>query len=196
MADMTPLSQDGLEWKETLFDLVPPWTRDPSIAAIESVCRQQLTIPPEDPCTVVVHASGLFNKIYIVRCDRGPLIMRVSLPVYPRHKTRAEVATLRWVRENTKVPVPEVLRFDDSNNNEIGFEWILMELMQGTSAYKRWRTMSVEQKVSLTKQIATFQAESSGLGKPGSLFRSIGTLGLLEVGQKNDHEDSTRGNLW
>lgn len=191
MASMPRPSQDGLEWKETLFDLVPQWTRDASIAAIESVCRQQLTIPPESPCTVVFHASGLFNKLYIVGCTRGPLIMRISLPVYPRHKTRAEVATLRWVRENTKVPVPKVFSFDDSNDNEIGYEWILMEFMQGTSAHKRWRTMSMEQKVALTKRIATFQVELSGPGKPGFIFRSIGTLDL-RVGHKNDVEDSKK----
>ncbi|KAK4150334.1 kinase-like protein [Chaetomidium leptoderma] len=174
-------SQDGLEWKETLFDLVPQWTRDVSIAAIESVCRQQLNIPPEDPCTVAFHASGLFNKLYIVKYTKGPLIMRVSLPVYPRHKTRAEVATLRWVRENTNVPVPKVVSFDDSNDNEIGYEWILMELMEGTPAHRRWRTMSMEQKVALTKRIATFQVELSGVGKPESIFRTIGTLDLPAV---------------
>lgn len=184
-------SQDGLEWKETLFDLVPQWTRDPSIAAIESVCRQQLAIPPEDPCTVTFHASGLFNKLYIVKCTRGSLIMRVSLPVYPRHKTRAEVITLRWVRENTTVPVPKVFSFDDTNDNEIGYEWILMELMQGTSAHKRWRTTSMEQKVALTKRIATFQVELSGLGKLGPMFKSIGTLDL-RVGQKLDVESSKK----
>lgn len=182
-------SQDGLEWKETLFDLVPQWTRDVSIAAIESVCRPQLTIPSESPCTVVFHASGLFNKLYFVQCTRGPLIMRISLSVYPRHKTRAEVATLGWVRENTNVPAPKVFSFDDSNDNEIGYEWILMEFMQGTSTHKRWRTMSMEQKIRLTKRIATFQGELSGLGKPGSIFRSIGTLDI-RVGQKNDVEDS------
>ncbi|KAF2255934.1 kinase-like protein [Trematosphaeria pertusa] len=184
--------QDGLEWKQTLFDLVPQWTREVFIPAIESVCRQQLNIPPEDPCTVAFHASGLFNKLYIVKCTRCPLIMRVSLPVYPRHKTRAEVATLRWVRENTKVPVPKVVSFDDSNDNEIGYEWILMELMEGASAHRRWRTMSMEQKIALTKRIATFQVELSGLGKPESIFRSIGTLDLREVGQENDVEDSEK----
>ncbi|KAF7561098.1 hypothetical protein G7046_g3052 [Stylonectria norvegica] len=115
--------------------------------------------------------------------------MRVTLPVYPHHKTRAEVATLRWVRENTKVPVPEVAFFDDNNDNEIGYEWILMELMQGTPAHKRWRTMTMEQKVAFTKQIATFQVELSGVGKPESQFRSIGTLGLREVDQNDDVED-------
>lgn len=114
--------QDGLGWKETLFDLVPQWTRDVSIAAIESVCRHKLNMAPESPCTVVFHASGLSNKLSLVNCTKDPLIMRMSLPVYPRRKTRAEVATLRWVRENANVPVPKVLSFDDNNGNEIGYE--------------------------------------------------------------------------
>ncbi|KAK8924260.1 hypothetical protein VCV18_004679 [Metarhizium anisopliae] len=185
-------NQDGLEWKETLFDLVPQWTRDVSITAIESVCRQQLNILPEDSCTVAFHACGLFNKLYLVKCTRGPLIMRVSLPVYPRYKTRAEVATLRWVSENTKVLVPKVFSFDDSNDNEIGYEWILMEVMEGTSASRRWRTMSMEQKVALTKQIAAYQVELSGVGKLGSIFRSIGTLSTSEVRQKKGVGDAEK----
>ncbi|KAK4203378.1 phosphotransferase enzyme family-domain-containing protein [Triangularia verruculosa] len=188
MASLPRASQDGLEWKETLFDLVPQWTREPSIPAIENVCRQQLGIPSEDRCTVTFLTSGLFNKLYIVECATGPLIMRVTLPVYPRHKTRAEVATLRWVHENTTIPVPKVFGFDDNNENEVGFEWTLMELMEGTSAHRRWRNMSMEQKVAFTRQIAKFQAELSGFGKPVSLFRSIGTLDIQEFAQGGDAE--------
>ncbi|CAI4218699.1 unnamed protein product [Parascedosporium putredinis] len=115
--------------------------------------------------------------------------MRVSLPVYPHHKTRAEVATLRWVRQNTNIPVPEVFSFDDSNANEIGYEWILMEFLQGTSARKCWRTMSMEQKIALTKQMATFQAELLEYGKPGFMFKNIGTLDVREIGQESNAED-------
>ncbi len=77
--------------------------------------------------------------------------MRVTLPVYPHHKMGDEVATLSWLRRNTTVPVPNIVTFDDSNNNEIGFEWILMELMPGSQAYQKWRTMLMEQKVAITK---------------------------------------------
>jgi hypothetical protein len=55
--------------------------------------------------------------------------MRVTLPVSPHHKTRGEVATLRWVREHTNIPVPKVIAFDDNSDDSIGFEWILVELM-------------------------------------------------------------------
>ncbi|CAI7649441.1 unnamed protein product [Penicillium glandicola] len=77
--------------------------------------------------------------------------MRVSLPVYPHNKTLGEVTTLRFLRRATDVPVPEVIAFDDSGNNEIGFEWILMECMPGISAYKIWRTLSAFQKAALVQ---------------------------------------------
>ncbi|KAK7745384.1 hypothetical protein SLS53_002880 [Cytospora paraplurivora] len=102
--------------------------------------------------------------------------MRVSLPVHPHLKTRGEVATLQWVRDNTDVPVPKVIAFQDNNQNEIGFEWVLMELMPGSSAYRRWRTMSMEQKVAFTERLAEFQAQLSRCGDPDTAFRKIGTL--------------------
>ncbi|KAK4446967.1 phosphotransferase enzyme family-domain-containing protein [Podospora aff. communis PSN243] len=158
---MPPPKQDGLRWKETLFDLVPEWTRDPSTAAIEKMCRQHLGIPAEESCTAAFHASGLFNKLYRITCTNGPpMMLRVSLPVYPCHKTRAEVATLR-------------------NDNYIGFEWILMEYMEGTSAHVRWRTMSMEQKAAFAERMAQFQAEMVRLGKE-SLIRGIGTLDIRD----------------
>ncbi|EED16705.1 conserved hypothetical protein [Talaromyces stipitatus ATCC 10500] len=75
------------------------------------------------------------------------------------HKTQGEVTTLRFLRRETNIPVPEVIAFDDSCNNEIGFEWILMELMPGVSAYKRWRTSTTFQKVALVQNIAELQAQ-------------------------------------
>jgi hypothetical protein len=90
------------------------------------------------------------------------------------------------VHENTTIPVPEVFSFDDSNDNEIGFEWILMEFMQGTSAQKRWRTMTMEQKIALTERIATFQFELSGLEKQELAFKSMGTLDSPEIDLEAD----------
>ncbi|KAF5261463.1 hypothetical protein FOXYS1_7862 [Fusarium oxysporum] len=183
---MQRATQDGLEWQESFLDLEPVWTREPSIGAIESISRQQLKITSDNPCTVTFHGAGFFNKFYLVRAEGSTFVMRVTLPVYPRHKTRAEVITLKWVRENTTIPAPEVFAFDDSNDNEIGFEWILIEFMQGTSAQKRWRTMSMEQKIALTERIATFQFELSGLEKQELAFKSMGTLDSPETDLEAD----------
>lgn len=177
-------SQDGLEWEETLFNLIPRWKREPSLEKIESVCRQQLKVPAEQPCTASFYAAGAFNKLYLIVYADQSLLMRVTLPVSPHYKTRGEVATLTWVREHTDIPVPKVIAFEDSNDNDIGFEWILMELMPGAPAYRRWRTMSMEQKSALAKRAAEFQVQLSCFDLPGSLFRKIGTLDL-ENGQQN-----------
>lgn len=195
---MISSSQDGLGWKQTTFDLVPVWKRDPSTAAIEEVCRKQLKVASGDPCTVSFHAQGLFNKVYLVRTLDQTFVMRVTLPVYPCFKTRAEVTTLRWVRENTTIPVAQIFGFDDSNDNEIGFEWILMEFMHGTSARKRWRTMSMEQKVALAEQFANFQYQLSRLGTD-TTFKGIGSLQSGDSNLKPDgnepSEDVAPGRL-
>lgn len=168
-------SQDGLEWDDSGLHLVPRWTREPSLEAIESVCRRQLDIRLKDTCTVSFYGAGAFNKLYLVS-TANPLLIRVSLPVHPCLKTRGEVATLQWVRDNTDIPVPKVVAFQDSNENEIGFEWVLMELMPGSPARRRWRTMSMEQKVAFTDRLAEFQAQLSRCGDPDTAFRNIGTL--------------------
>ncbi|KAI0521638.1 phosphotransferase enzyme family-domain-containing protein [Xylaria bambusicola] len=176
MLNMAHESQDGLEWEHTLFNIIPHWTREPSISAIEKVSRQELEIPPEDPCHVSFYASGAFNKLYRVDYAGQSSLMRVTLPVYPHHKTHGEVTTLRWLGDNTSVPVPKVLAFDDSRDNEIGFEWILMELMPGLSAYQRWRMMTMEQKQLMVKRMAEIQAELFYYGKLYLAFKDIGTL--------------------
>ncbi|KAI3318837.1 kinase-like protein [Xylariaceae sp. AK1471] len=179
-------SQDGLEWERGVFETVPRWTQQPSIPAIENVCRHQLNISSEDLCCVSFFAAGAFNKLYRVDCADQSLLMRVSLPVHPHHKTRGEVATLDWVRRNTAVPVPKVVAFDDSNDNEIGFEWILMELMSGSPLRQRWRTMSMEQKVAITERIADIQGELFGYGEPKRAFRNIGTLHMNTMRERGE----------
>ncbi|KAL0930133.1 uncharacterized protein CTRU02_214953 [Colletotrichum truncatum] len=186
---MTRPSRDGLVWKEGGFDPEPCWTREPSVEAIEKVCRRQLGIDISASCQVSFYASGAFNKLYSVHYDNSKLLMRVSLPVDPGAKTRGEVATLRWLQRCTNTPVPRVIAFDDTNSNEIGFEWILMEFMPGVSAYKRWRGMSMAQKTAFVEQVADLQSQI--FHHESDEFQGIGTLqssgtGNLEQQTQND----------
>ena len=173
-------NRDGLAWDDNGLGPEPRWTRDPDIRAVARVCRRHLGIAdhaPEAEFAVVLHADGAFNKLYRVHTTRGDFVMRVSLPVDPRNKTRGEAATLRFVRRMTDIPVPAVVAFDDSRGNEIGYEWLLMDKMPGTPAYYRWRKMSMAQKRALTIRIADFQAQLLRCGNSGHGFRGIGTLG-------------------
>ncbi|KAH6854490.1 phosphotransferase enzyme family-domain-containing protein [Chaetomium sp. MPI-CAGE-AT-0009] len=168
--------RDGLEWDDGGFDLRPRWARQPQLDKIAQVCRRVLGLSTEDRCLVTFHAEGAFNKVYLVESPRGTSLLRVSLPVDPKHKTRGEVTTLRWIRRMTHAPVPKVIAFDDSQDNEVGFEWILMELMPGVSAYKRWRRMSMAEKTWLVEQVAEFQSQLFRHCLEDARFQSIGTL--------------------
>jgi hypothetical protein len=111
--------REGLEWGDEGFDLRPRWTRQPQLDAVTQVCRRVPGLAPEDHCSVTFYAEGAFNKVYLVESPSGKSLLRVSLPVDPAYKTRGEATTLRWICRKTQVPVPTVIAFDASRDNEI-----------------------------------------------------------------------------
>ncbi|PSR90862.1 hypothetical protein BD289DRAFT_452114 [Coniella lustricola] len=95
-----------------------------SLDAIKTVCCQQIDIK-----------------------GRENLFIRVTLPVDPGHKTLGEVATTLFLGNHTNITVRKIMAFDDPRNNVIGFEWTIMGLVPGISAYCKWRKMSMDEKV-------------------------------------------------
>lgn len=87
------INQDGLEWHEPgILGLQPRWTREPDIATIEVLARQNLSIAPDVHCSVTFYAKGAFNKLYKIETEKRTALMRVTLPVDTSHKTNSEVA--------------------------------------------------------------------------------------------------------
>ncbi|KFY16929.1 hypothetical protein V492_01008 [Pseudogymnoascus sp. VKM F-4246] len=103
--------------------------------------------------------------------------MRVTLPVDPSNKINNEVATIIFVHQNTDIPVPQIFAFDDSRENELGFEWILMEMLPGATLRTRWRKLSRDAKRDLVEQIAKYQAQLFCQQFPaiGNIFVNPGT---------------------
>lgn len=172
----------GLEWRPNHGQMLPFWSYEPCLTAIENVCRRQLYIPSDRPCLVSLHAPAQEDglcRYYRVEYANTVAMMKVLLPVDPRVKTYGEVITLNWLRGNTSVPVPRVIAFDHNNKNEIGFEWILMDFMPGTPVSLKWRGMSMEQKVAFTERVAEIQAELFRYGDPDKAFKGVGTLFMI-----------------
>lgn len=155
--------------------MVPKWSREPATNALEQIARHHLAIHPSTPLTIAFHADGLFNKVYIITSPalEKEYVLRVTLPMDPVFKTASEVATIEAVRTFTSVPVPEILAFQASSDNDLGFEWILMERMPGVPLRTKWRKMSWNSKEKLVKAMAKFYADMFS-----NRFHAIGNLYL------------------
>ncbi|KAI9745285.1 MAG: hypothetical protein M1818_001565 [Claussenomyces sp. TS43310] len=111
---------------------------------------QTLSLPrPTD--IVPLASSAAFHRIYILsypasalqphlpsqhfpsQISDTDLILRISGPHFTSIKTRNEIGFLKWVAQNTDVPVPEVVAYDATTNNELGHEFMITTRLRGVS---------------------------------------------------------------
>ncbi|KAF3049851.1 hypothetical protein E8E11_008748 [Didymella keratinophila] len=138
MDDQTALGR-RIDW---FGNLEMVWVKEPDMEVIESIVRRQLDIPDGTSCTVRFLAEGASNKVYKLQIGSNDrYIMRIPLPVQPRLQTMSEVATIDYVRQHTDNPVPTVLKFQATSQDELGFEWILMTHTSGTQKSEQWRSI-------------------------------------------------------
>ncbi|PMD15284.1 hypothetical protein NA56DRAFT_733834, partial [Hyaloscypha hepaticicola] len=150
-------------------------------------------------------AQGAFNKLYIVRAGEEEVVIRVTLPVDPQWKKLSEVATLKWVRTMTHLPIPRILAYGADRSNPIGFEYIIMNKVRGKLLVDMWQKMNFEAKASLVCELASFCAETfqQQIKRIGSLLLSPGDdMGRLTIGRivsaffiwdDHIHQDVPRG---
>ncbi|KAI0746886.1 hypothetical protein C8Q80DRAFT_1121584 [Daedaleopsis nitida] len=86
--------------------------------------------------------------------DRREVVARVARRFMPRLKTESEVATMRYLRQHSKIPVPEVYHYDSNPYNRLGGEYILMSKAPGIPLAKVFHSMPHNQLVSLVENIA------------------------------------------
>ncbi|RPA88715.1 hypothetical protein L873DRAFT_1824142 [Choiromyces venosus 120613-1] len=186
---MLNTQQPRVRWKPGVFCSIPTWTENPQIPIIESICRRHLYPKTSLPIslTIIYLAEGAFNKLYTVSAstdssDSSELkayVFRVSLPVEPFYKTTSEVAMLTYIRRCTTIPVPEVIAYSATAENELGFEWILMEKVHGVPLREVWPRMAISAKEEITKEVASCVLQMRALCR----FDAIGSLycrGALE----------------
>ncbi|KAF8527768.1 kinase-like domain-containing protein [Gautieria morchelliformis] len=128
---------------------------------------------------------GGFNQIFNIsfQPDTKHVIARINMPfgggsVVPedqrRNRVSSEAATLCWVRENTTIPVPEVIAFDENPDNEVGAAYIIEERILGCPLHDVWSDpmLTFEDRKRIVQQLADFQAQLISTSFPmiGSIF--------------------------
>ena len=62
-------------------------------------------------------------------------VFRIVLPFDPHYKVESDVAVIGLVRQTIDIPVPIIHAFDSLLNNRLGFEWMLIEMVQSVQKY-------------------------------------------------------------
>ncbi|CAG8242131.1 unnamed protein product [Penicillium olsonii] len=185
------VSQHGLEWVEKIFGLEPRWTVEPQIEHIKQTVK---SFRPSSTIEVTFLTQGAFNKLYDVKIDNETFIIRISLPVDPSHKVASEVATMDWIHRTTSLPIPRVISYQSSADNQIGFEWILMTRMPGKPLADVWKSFSIPFNVKprLVKELAAnmaclFRNQLQGIG-------NLHRRSLTPEGSQSDEQTSPTRN--
>lgn len=175
------LQKRKIRWRyDWLRNVQPHCIQDPEVSRIQQIARPYIkSIDPEaEIVSVDLLARGLFNLAYNITADNvaqgthHEYIFRVSLPIWPYYKVESDVATTEFVRHSTSIPVPIIYAFDSNPNNNLGFEWMLMEKVQGTPLSKVWDNMKFDSKQSVIRKLASWMAELSRFefSEIGSIF--------------------------
>ncbi|SMQ47571.1 unnamed protein product [Zymoseptoria tritici ST99CH_3D7] len=121
--------------------------------------------------------EGGFNRVFIVELDNGEKVvakvpMRFAGP--PALTTMSEVATLRYVKSKTSVPVPRVLAWSSkAESNHVGIEYIIMEHMSGVALTDVWPHMTELQHIEFIESLGAMVKELCALD-----FAALGSLYL------------------
>ena len=89
-------------------------------------------------CTVNSIGAGLYNDSYYFEGDKGKFLLRVApaddVPklFYEIDMMKSEVNIHRFVKENTNVPVPEIV-YHDFSREIIDRDYLIMEFLEGSS---------------------------------------------------------------
>ena len=140
-----------------------------------------------DRIQVEFFAQGGFNKLYSISFPghNTRYVFRVALPLVPYYRIESEAAVLSYIKGNTSIPVARVIAWDSSAANKLGFEWILLEMIDGISLYDVWRKITWESKLKIVAALAPLlgQLRDHRFSRIGSLYFTG-----RETPPKDEHE--------
>ncbi|KAJ6614811.1 hypothetical protein B0H10DRAFT_2191330 [Mycena sp. CBHHK59/15] len=115
----------------------------------------------------------------IARVDFPFQVLSTDRAISIPWKLSSEVATMRYVKAKTSIPVPTIYFYDDDIDGKVGGPWMLMEYIQvaGRNLLQSWKTMNSDQKRSVSLLIADYWSQLLSLH-----FDAIGSLCFDENG--------------
>ena len=177
-----------MEFRDRFVGLEPVWTSEPDPSVIRKLTLRHLEMDPNTEAKVMLFSSGAFNKIYKVDALDKSFVFRVTVPIYPTFKILSDLGTMDFVRTRTDLPVPTATGYSSSSDNELGFEYMLIDFIPGPPLWRRYRHLPMARKHELTTRLAHFQYE---LTRPQNCFQEVGSIYKTSDQAENDTQSTS-----
>lgn len=119
-------------------------TTESLILLASKIANQCLNIPSSSG-KLITRISGSFNIVHVVELENIKLVIRVPATGWGSGMTptaaramESQVATMRLIRNKTRIPVPEIYALDTTDNNEIGAPYLCMSFIPGKPVSEVW----------------------------------------------------------
>ena len=144
------------------------------------------TTPRPVGCKLLSHITcGSYNAVFTILFADGTLwVLKIPANGHSQcwdapasEALRSEAFTMRLIRRETTISVPEVFAFDASLENELGCPYILMELIHGKPLQDVWFDQGVSQALREQRRIRSLHGIAEAMTQLNSLaFRQGGSL--------------------
>ncbi|KAK7054673.1 hypothetical protein VNI00_003136 [Paramarasmius palmivorus] len=125
---------------------------------------------------------GLSHEIYVAKTSSElRLVARLSRTQEDIRKLESEVATMRYVKQRTRIPIPTVYVVETTTDNPVGMQYVIMERMPGAHLYDIWDELSIEHQKSVLTDIADILTQLAALkfDRIGALMSENGDMGPI-----------------
>ncbi|KAJ5951641.1 uncharacterized protein N7479_010054 [Penicillium vulpinum] len=152
----------------------------PPALSADTISRLIVSLNLPAPSSIEpLHVTAAFHSIYLVHFaaiitpihtydgsvfpvnanGSVTLVLRVSGRQLPSIKTRNEVGVMTWIRQNTTIPIPAIIRYDSTDNNIIRHEFTLLEKVPGKSIDQIYHTLSADVRTKIVHQLTDYLIE-------------------------------------
>jgi len=114
------------------------------------------------PCKIGDRLEGGFNVLFHLYFDDGiTWLARFPLPDYSPKRMESEIATMKYIRERTTIPIPDVYAYNFNSDNPIGVPYMLMNKLPGERLCDKWCCLNDELKRKVLGQVVKVLIELS-----------------------------------
>ncbi|KAK0622771.1 kinase-like domain-containing protein [Immersiella caudata] len=161
---------------------------------------------PEATSITSAKATAEYHSIYFItlpesRASLGhsELVLRVSGCHIPIIKTRNEIGVMAWLSRNTTIPIPDVVAYDESENNPTNHEYTLLSKVNGVTLSNIYDTLDDNQATQILDQLIDILTQLhshpfTGIG--GLALDPTGTPVLSQVLDENFWQLPDIGKYW